>query len=249
MILGEPPNTEYDLKFKLGTIPVRVHPYFWLVTLLMGLNSRATSVMIALWIAAVFVSILLHELGHALAARYFGWPPRIVLHGFGGLAIFQPRRRDPRADLLISLAGPAAGFAFALVVLLLLALTGRLPTIGVDTSPIFMMFGIILSVGGDRLGFAIHLLVLDLMYINIIWGLINLLPVYPLDGGQSLRSILQILRQPDPDGVTYQVSVATGILMAVLFVMWGEFYPAIMFGYLAFQSWQMLKMRSWQRWN
>ena len=85
MLLGEPPESQYDLHFSLLGIPVRVHPYFWLVSVLMGWN-QGDAKLALLWVAAVFVSILVHEMGHALVIRYYGWSPRVTLYSFGGLA-------------------------------------------------------------------------------------------------------------------------------------------------------------------
>lgn len=116
-LLSDPGTTRYDLRFSVLGIPVRVHPMFWLVGALLGSGAGPQLGVIAIWIGCLFVSILVHELGHALAARSFGWPPDIVLHGFGGFARYSPgfgytRRRA----IWISFAGPLAGFGlFAIV--------------------------------------------------------------------------------------------------------------------------------------
>ena len=65
MLIGEPPRTPYDLNFSLLGIPVRIHPFFWLAGLLLGPRQGGPPA-ILLWIAAVFLAILVHELGHAL---------------------------------------------------------------------------------------------------------------------------------------------------------------------------------------
>ena len=90
MLLVEPPRNQYDLCFALFGIPVRVHPFFWLVALLLGLGGvnhyqdRAQALLI--WIVVIFISILLHELGHAFAIRYYGWEPSVTLYALGGMA-------------------------------------------------------------------------------------------------------------------------------------------------------------------
>ena len=68
MWLGEPSRTQFDLNFSLWRIPVRVHPLFWLAGLLLG-PRRADPPAIMIWMAAFFVGILCHELGHALVMR------------------------------------------------------------------------------------------------------------------------------------------------------------------------------------
>ena len=110
MILNEPPRSQYDLNFSLLGIPVRVHPLFWLVAVLLGIRGNEDPVPILIWVGVVFVSILVHELGHALTARWYGWEPWITLHSFGGLASYRPTFHDPTSRIVITLAGPGAGF-------------------------------------------------------------------------------------------------------------------------------------------
>jgi stage IV sporulation protein FB len=79
--------TSFDVTFRLGRFPVRVHPLFWLSMALIGLPWFDRSLLLGLlWVACGFVSILVHELGHALAIRHYGSPASIQLIAFGGLA-------------------------------------------------------------------------------------------------------------------------------------------------------------------
>ena len=86
MLLGEPAPTQADLHFRIFGFPVRVHPLFWVVTVLLGLQGRADPFETLVWVGVVFVSILVHELGHATLERTFGGHPWITLYSFGGLA-------------------------------------------------------------------------------------------------------------------------------------------------------------------
>ena len=124
MELAEPAHSNLDVHFRIGRIPGRVHWSFWLFTTLLGVvDPHASVVSVSLWIAAVFISIVVHELGHALAARAYGMAPRIVLYGMGGLAVFRPVRKSWISRVLIAAAGPGAGFLLAgLVVALGVAL-------------------------------------------------------------------------------------------------------------------------------
>lgn len=129
-MLVEPPPSQYDLHFSLFGFPVRVHPMFWLVTLMLGYQSGDAASVLT-WIVAVFLSILVHELGHALTMRAYGLRPWIVLHGFGGLTGYEPsydsrsRGSDTLGQILISAAGPAAGFLLVAVLVLGLVLAGH----------------------------------------------------------------------------------------------------------------------------
>lgn len=257
-MLGEPPPTQADLHFRIAGFPVRVHPFFWLISLLLGLNAfegEPTGTLLA--VAVVFVSILIHELGHTVLQRKFGGYPRIVLHGFGGLAICDNCDRSPRSQIIISLAGPFAGFLLAAVTLLFLAVaSGYLHFApmwgneswadGLDRSLKAELVGLPLLVG--TLWFrefesqAVNQVVFLLLWINIFWGLMNLLPVYPLDGGRVARELLTLGSNPQ-QGVIKSLQISIGV--AALVAVWGlfavGFFMAIMFGFLAYNNYQTLQ--------
>ena len=248
-MLGEPPPTEYDWRFQVFGFPVRVHPYFWLIAAFLGVRS-GSSTSFVIWVAVVFVSILVHELGHAFAMRYFGSSARIVLHGFGGLAIHdsgftswtggRPSRRDPNSQILISLAGPAAGFALAGFVVVVLHVSHRF-------AGYFPLLGLRIPLG-DVNGQPIDpyqaanlwMLIYQLMTVNIYWSILNLMPVYPLDGGQVARELL-IANTNDGLRMSLQLSVATAVALAVFALIYRQSpFMALMFGYLGYQSYQQL---------
>jgi stage IV sporulation protein FB len=206
----EPGRTAYDWQFRVAGIPVRVHPFFWLASLILGFGSGDPEA-IVVWIVAVFVSILLHELGHAWAMRQFGSSAHIVLYHFGGLAVEESAQyewmptneRTTRESIIVALAGPLAGFVFATVIALLLVASGghfgfhapRFPDIAFWSfrfpAAIAETKEVIGATGGTSIRVTpLFLLCHDLFYINIFWGLVNLLPIYPLDGGQIAKDIL-----------------------------------------------------------
>ena len=247
MLFQSLPPTRYDLNFSIAGIPVRVHPLFWLVALLLG--SSGALIQIPIWIIVLFASILIHELGHAFALRGFGVNSQIVLHFAGGLTIPEAApwgsgwarvSPSPNQEIVISLAGPFTGFIFASLVMLgVVASGGTLITsklLGFLPLPLtaLMPFG----------GTVLSIFVTMLLWVNIFWGLINLLPVFPLDGGQVARNILI---QVDPrDGVrkSLWVSVVTGGILAILgLIAFRSVFMALLFGFLAFQSFQALQGR------
>jgi Zn-dependent protease len=239
-----PPPTKYDLRFSIAGIPVRVHPLFWLIALLLG--SSGDVLQIPIWVIVVFISILIHELGHALAFRSYGQHSQIVLHFAGGLTIpesvpwgfgrtnVSPTRMQ---QIVISLAGPFAGFTFAALVIGGVMVSG-------GTVLTIKLFGLIplpisplLPFGGMILNTFVGLL----LWVNIFWGMINLVPVYPLDGGQVTRNIFV---QFDPWGGVRKslwVSVIVGVLVAAAgLLLLRSIFFAMLFGFLAFQSYQSL---------
>jgi stage IV sporulation protein FB len=248
LLFQPPPYTRYDLNFSLAGIPVRVHPLFWLITLLFGISSGGP-IQLLIWIAAVFISILIHELGHALAMRLYGQPSQIVLHGMGGLTIPGQVRwggdwanvsLTSNQEIVISLAGPGAGFLLAALII-----AGSVATGG--SLVLTRLFGLIpfpmvmLSINNP----IASSIVMTFLWVNIFWGLINLLPVYPLDGGNVARHLLV---RADPWAGARKslwVSVATGAVVAIFsLLVIRNLYLTLLFGLLAFQSYQTLQGRS-----
>jgi stage IV sporulation protein FB len=235
VVIGNLPPTQADLNFSLFGIPVRVHPLFWLAAVLLGgLNMTPKSLLI--WVGVVFVSILVHEMGHALVIRQFGMWPRILLYTFGGLAVYDPIRRDPRRQMLISLAGPAAGFLLAGAVVLLLKANGH---------PVLIHFGPPFGLAMLTAPFENELLtdVVDfLLFVNVWWGLMNLLPVYPLDGGQFLYALFESLHTREAMVKSLWVSIVTAGAVAIYAATRvQDLYLTILFAYLAISNFQTLQ--------
>src|SRR5260370_890101 len=103
------------LRSRIGPVPVELHPSHFVLSALMALNASAGSVtalplQLAMWMFVVFVSVLIHELGHAAAALSFGCRPSIQLIWLGGIT--RPNAPAPLPwlqNLLLTLAGPFAG--------------------------------------------------------------------------------------------------------------------------------------------
>jgi len=242
MLLGEPPPTQADLHFRLFGIPVRVHPFFWVATALLGMGGgEADPANTLIWIAVVFVSILVHELGHAFMQRFFGGRPWITLYSFGGLASCGDCDRSPRSQIIISLAGPVAGFLFAGLVIAVLAASGHLRGFELSLFPVrWLPFDLGYFAEFNKLS-ARDETIFDLLQVNILWGLINLLPVYPLDGGQIARELFTLRNARSGVVQSLQLSVGTAILLAVYAAFKNDIYLCIMFGLLAYGNFQTLQ--------
>ncbi len=248
----EPQPTAYDLRFNLFGFPVRVHPAFFLMPLILGssiirMSSNAGVGLLVLEII-FFLSILVHELGHAVAIRHFGNNCHIVLYWLGGLAITgdefsswrggRSRSVTPRAQIIISLAGPVFGF--------LLAGVFAIAVIGLGGQIVVIKDGLIPLLVPDFSGTtfsdneAIRLFFFVGLWSTIFWNALNLVPVFPLDGGQIARQIFII---NDPwDGVRKAtiLSFVAALVIAVLGLSQGDRFMGIMFGFLAFESYQSL---------
>jgi len=166
-MLGMAGETEFDLRFQLFGIPVRVHPLFWVMgAFLWWIEGRLDLTFIG--VLCVFVSILVHELGHAVMFRRYGYRGEIVLYFMGGYATGGVL--STWKNVIVSAAGPGAGFLLYGVVLIVER---------------FIPASVL--AGNVALFFTLH----ALKWINLWWGIINLTPCLPLDGGRIMESLVQ----------------------------------------------------------
>lgn len=237
MFFAEPPPTQYDVRFNVAGVPVRVHPLFWLMTVLLTINQNPRPATVLIWVAAVFISILVHELGHAAMIRYFGWRPRVVLYAFGGLAVYEPTWRRTWPQVAIAFAGPAAGFLLAALVVLCVVLAGhrvRLDLSGIFSLPIrFEPFRALPK---------LNLFIAYMLFVNFFWGMINLLPVFPLDGGRIAQELLRLWNPADGLRQSLMISMVAAVGMAIImYVKLHDLWAAFMFAYLAFLNYQVFE--------
>ncbi len=196
------------MRFRLGSIPVRVQPPFLFLALFMAMNERDPR-LIGIWLVVVFVSVLAHELGHALVGKAFGLVPQIDLHGMGGTTSWTGGAElGPARRVAISLAGPFAGFLLAALV-----------------------FAFVLaSPPPDRFGqFAAR----QLMVVNVVWGVFNLLPLLPLDGGNVLKTTLDAITKGRGEKPARMISIVCCVALLALAYLRGEWILgllAVMFG-------------------
>lgn len=191
--------------FRVRGIPVRAHPSWLLILALLTWNLAVgyfPQVLpdlpaAALWIRGLvaalllFVSVLLHELAHCIAALRYGIPvSSITLHIFGGVSQMEREPERPGAEFTIAVVGPLASFALAAA----LALGAR----ALDPGP------------GARATMQY------LAFVNVLLGIFNLIPGFPLDGGRVLRAALWRLKG---DGAwATRVAARTGSAFAVILI-------------------------------
>ena len=197
-----------SLRFRLFGFPVAIGVDFLLITLLIGMGNRPGAYLLE-WLIVVAVSILIHELGHGFAVRSYGITPEIRLWGMGGLTIFG-FALPPRKSIVVSLAGPLVGIPVAVAVMVI---RPWLP----DTDPLRTIAN-------------------DLVFVNLWWGLLNLLPIAGLDGGNVVTNLFLIAmgergRRP---GLAF-VALAS-VMVAIGAVLSGFVYLAIVILFFGLMS-------------
>jgi Zn-dependent protease len=206
---------------RIAGIPVQMHMTFLLLLVWVGVShwqregtSQAVVSGIA-FILALFGCVLLHELGHALMARRFGIATHdITLLPIGGVARLEKMPDEPKQELWVALAGPAVNIVIAIVLYLVLQISG-------GWQPL------------EQLEVARGSFVERLMIVNLFLVGFNLLPAFPMDGGRVLRAILAMRMEY---GRATQTAASVGQLMAFLFGFMGLFgNPMLLF--IAFFVW------------
>ena len=256
MFLSEPSTTSYDINFSLVGFHVRVHPAFFIMPLILGgsalrnpeMNAGLTLLVL---VAIFFVSILVHELGHALAFRYFGQPSRIVLYWMGGLAIpdsgggpWMPKSNvslSPQQQVIISLAGPIAGFLLAAFLIGMVIAMGGVVRFESDGFIPMIRSYLPPNYYESSAGMALVTMFWLGIWVNIFLNILNLAPVYPLDGGQVARQLFLV---NDPwNGLKYSVflSIAVAAIIAVLSISSGDRFIGFFFGFMAWSNYMTMQ--------
>jgi Zn-dependent protease len=182
---------------KLLGIPVKVELSFFIISLFLGAGRGWNLTFLIEWVAVVFISVLIHEMGHALTARAFGLNPEVTLYAMGGLTTWRESKKiSPGRSIAISLAGPGAGFLTGALVLLLMS--SQFGRVGPEPTLTTMI-------------------IRDLLWVNLGWGIFNLIPVLPLDGGNVATSVSELIlrRRSSAETASRVISVVTAVAVFI----------------------------------
>lgn len=257
-MLQVPEHSSYDLNFRLLGFPVRVTWTFWLMGLVLGwgwsqsldgfavqvnMDTPGAAGLLVIWIVSVFLTILIHEMGHALAWRRFGQDAEIVLYHFGGLAVNRSmtawdgarrQRTSPMEQLIVSAAGPTAQLLLALFVWIA-GLTIQMP---MELTSWVNQLGLNFPRGEMPGTIASYAFFDAILWTSVVWAILNLAPIFPLDGGQILHNILVMANVKRPQYTSHLVSAVVGGLLGIALLGSGQPMAGIMFLMLAVNNWQ-----------
>jgi len=202
--------------FRIFGVPVRLHFTFVLLFVFLvffGFESGESHWSSVAYIAALFGSVLLHELGHALVARRYGIRTiEVVMFPIGGVARLE-RSPRPRQEFWVAIAGPAVNLVIAGLLFGLLLLRGTLLS------------------AEDLVRATDSNLTQRVALGNLILAVFNLLPAFPMDGGRILRSLLSIHRTEDE---ATRAAARAGRWLAVMMGLYGLLSMQFMLVFIAF---------------
>ncbi len=205
------------MRFSIGSIPIKIYPLFWFLIFAIGWINTFSFPGTLVWAVVIFVSVLVHEMGHALTATLFGQRVNIELYGMGGMTQRQGPKLKLWQEFLIVLDGPIAGFLLFIIA---------------------CQFGVTFSTKSDSL---VVLGIKIAMYVNLVWTLINLIPVLPLDGGHLMRIFFESILGLRGVKVAYFLSMLVAGLIGLLFFNVGDFLFGALAMILAFESFRVWK--------
>ncbi len=244
-------NERGILNFRLWGIPVSIHPISWVMLLILGgglgVDSGQQLASVLLFVIAGMLCLLVHEMGHALAGRKLtGYVPSIDIAGLGGLTYTMrlPSTRlgyflfvfaGPLASLLLGVLGGTIfglqighvgeGIAFSLLY----------PLPGVGLNP-----GTVLAIEASGMGHMLLTFYLHLFGVCVWWTIFNLLPIFPLDGGKLLGTLL------NNDRTACIIGLVFGGLLSTLCLAWallggGSWFNVLITGYLTYLNYNCLR--------
>lgn len=243
-------SSPWVLRFALFGIPVSIQPISWIVLALlggaMGANDGNDLLQVAVFVVAGMLCLLVHEFGHALVGRAGGaLVEGIEIAGMGGTTSFATLPRRRAGYFFTVLAGPLSSLLLGVVLGLCFGLQIGNAWAGVryaclmpwqSVLPMELQQQIVLGLYAHPMPNLLQQAYMVGMLICFWWSLFNLLPLFPLDGGKLLGSLLN----------NYLIPCVLGLVVCAGLCIWavvdGQWFNVMILGYLGFINWQYLKV-------
>jgi Zn-dependent protease len=191
------------LRFALSDIPVGIHFSFLIIGIL---SPSSRGIDVAAWTLVAFLAVLLHEVGHAVTARHYGATPvTITLFALGGVTVY-PANEDltPGRRFVIAAAGSIVGIV-----------TGGAVALAWYAG-VFEDAPSVIQVAAT-----------GYIWAGLGWGVLNWIPIRPLDGGAMLTSALEIVAPRRAVDIARVISIGVGIAASIVLYRWGYTFGAV----------------------
>jgi Zn-dependent protease len=203
-----------SIKQRFKKISFTIHPGFLMIAALLGFYQSQGSLMGAvLWMLVIFLSVFVHEMGHALTAMFFGQTPHVEFVSMGGVTSYRGKALSSMKRFFVILNGPLFGFFFYL------GARGMLHS-----------------------GFSFHPLLTQMFWMiqvmNFWWSVFNLVPLFPLDGGQLMKVILEGWLGPKGTRVAFFLGFLMGFIGGLTFLALGNFIAGALFFYFTYENFE-----------
>ncbi|GAB4410310.1 MAG: hypothetical protein OHK0039_14580 [Bacteroidia bacterium] len=212
------------LKFSLFGIPTEIKATFLLLGFFFSgwVANPLGAIELMVW---AFLAILLHELGHAWAYRRYGIQPWIELYMLGGLTYASAAAAEDLSNgqrIFVSFAGPLMSLAMGAVIAIYYYIAGAMPAVFLEPREA-IAYPLFFSIG---------------------WGVLNLLPILPLDGGNILRYLLAFNPRWNALRIAATIGIVLGAVLLVVLLYDRQFWNAMLVGFLIFTNVQHLRSGS-----
>ena len=223
------PSTGYPdavLRFRVFRFPIGIHLSF-LLLLVLFIDSGLSAVAMILWTVAILLSVMLHELGHAATVRRLGgYVEGITIYALGGATVWREGDRQLRAwkHFAIAAAGSGVGLFAGMGLYLFVRLGGMGEAAGLIIDLPWRIHLRAADVSGEYLVFFVGAFI----WVSVVWGLVNWLPIGGLDGSKMLRVVLVGMLGPSGDLHSRIIGLMVGVAAAVWFWQRGLVFAAVL---------------------
>ncbi len=247
-------NERGILHFRLLGIPVSIHPVSWIMLLILGgglgVDSGQQLANVLLFVLAGMLCLLVHEMGHALAGRQLtGTVPSVSIAGLGGSTFTSTLPRTRAGYFALVFAGPLASLLLGIVAGAVFGL--QIGDIGGGITfsllaplhnllPVELDISTLLAIQAADMGRLLYTFYLQLFMVCVWWTLFNLMPIFPLDGGKLLGTLL------NNDRLACVIGLIFGGLLSLLCLFGallggGSWFNVLITGYLTYLNYSCLR--------
>jgi stage IV sporulation protein FB len=225
-------SSPFELRWRLFGIRFRIGPSFWIFSAIMGflvmqaeqsmrqqaLSTQTMLLRVLFWVLCTFASVLVHELGHVIVGRIFGQPGDIALYGMGGQAAGKYEKLTSWQRIFVAAAGPGAGFLFLGAQVALDSHNWNLFMDYFNLQSMKVELNLINKITDNvwRMNSPNFRIIMGFLFLmNLFWNVLNLLPIFPMDGGMIVREIFVMIFPTNGLKLTYGFSFFLAGLVVV----------------------------------